>query len=247
MQRVDKALSGYLGESKVSPPSSLQRPTFLYFPDLPAPPYFEANHFSWYEELESRAPALRNELLSVLEEKQLLQPFLGEPKPGQERSYLGGDGSGHQPRWDGFFFHRHGRRFDDNCCRCPETARALDLTTLVRIPGHAPEALYSILGPGSHIRPHTGVTNTRVVTHLPLLVPDKCALSVAGMEHAWREGHCVSFDDTFEHEAWNRSAQTRVILLFDVWNPYLTAEERAAITDLVIGIAELNGEAVLAE
>ena len=167
-------------------------------------------------------------------------PFLGEPPPGMKSEYLAGNAG--RPQWDGFFFHRHGRRNDANCRRAPDTAAALDVAPIVRIPGHAPEALFSVLGAGSHILPHTGVTNTRVVTHLPLLVPGDCTLRVANQRHDWQEGHCVTFDDTFEHEAWNNSDRTRVVLLFDVWNPYLTDVECAGITELVRTIGDLKGD-----
>jgi Aspartyl/asparaginyl beta-hydroxylase and related dioxygenases len=97
-----------------------------------------------------------------------------------------------------------------------------------------------VLHPGTHILPHRGVTNTRLVAHLPLIVPRDCALNVGGEIHAWPEGRCVIFDDTFEHEAWNRSDQTRVVLIMDCWNPDLSAAERAAIAELVAGIGDFN-------
>ncbi|WP_164074103.1 aspartyl/asparaginyl beta-hydroxylase domain-containing protein [Stenotrophomonas maltophilia] len=244
LQRIEQAVAGYLGELRLATAGPEQRPTFLYIPGLPSPRYFDPALFPWYETLQDATPLLREELLSVLEERQLLAPFLGEPSAGRGGSYLGGDGE--QPRWDGFFFHRHGKVFSENAHRCPRTAAALEQVPLVRIEGHAPETLYSVLGPGSHILPHTGVTNSRIVTHLPLIVPEHCALRVAGEEHAWQEGRCVSFDDTWEHEAWNRSQSTRVVLLFDVWNPGLDEAERDAIDALVRGIAELNGEDILA-
>src|SRR5690606_17937362 len=85
-----------------------------------------------------------------------------------------------------------------------------------------------------------GVTNTRVVTHLPLVVPDDCRLRVADHIHAWRPGRCFTFDDTFEHEAWSRSGATRVILLYDVWNTDLTRAEQEALALLVKGLGELD-------
>jgi len=84
------------------------------------------------------------------------------------------------------------------------------------------------------------VTNTRLVTHLPLIVPDHCAIKVGGEERVWREGECFTFDDTFEHEAWNRSERTRVVMLMDIWNPYLTEVEREALTALVPAIGDFN-------
>jgi aspartate beta-hydroxylase len=78
------------------------------------------------------------------------------------------------------------------------------------------------------------------VTHLPLIVPPDCAIRVGGVEHVWQEGRCVTFDDTYEHEAWNRSEQTRVVLILDSWHPDLSEVERAAVTDLVEAIGDFN-------
>ena len=86
-----------------------------------------------------------------------------------------------------------------------------------------------------------------MVAHLPLVVPPGCALHVLGEEpHAWREGEVMVFDDTFEHEAWNRSGELRVILLMDTWNPWLSEAERLACTRLVEGIGDfrLGGERI---
>jgi aspartate beta-hydroxylase len=103
-----------------------------------------------------------------------------------------------------------------------------------------------VLAPGTHILPHHGVTNARVVTHLPLIVPEACALRAGGEEHAWQEGRCITFDDTFEHEAWNRSEQTRVVLIIDNWNPHLSAVERNAVADLIEAIGDFNRECGIA-
>ena len=84
------------------------------------------------------------------------------------------------------------------------------------------------------------MTNTRLVTHLPLIVPESCAIVVGGEKREWREGECFTFDDTFEHEAWNRGASTRVVMLMDCWNPWLTEVERDAVTLLVGAIGDFN-------
>ena len=97
---------------------------------------------------------------------------------------------------------------NDNCAACPVTSNALDAAAARRdVPKHGPEVLFSVFTPGTHLLPHRGVTNTRVVAHLPLIVPPDCALHVGGEDHAWQEGRVVVFDDTYEHEAWNRSDQ----------------------------------------
>jgi len=75
-----------------------------------------------------------------------------------------------------------------------------------------------------------------------LIVPEACAIRVGGVEHAWQEGQCVTFDDTFEHEAWNRSGRTRVVLIVDNWNPHLTPVEREATRRLIEAIGDFNRE-----
>lgn len=241
LRRVEHCLDIYLGEAAANWPNPLQRPKFLYFPDLPTTPYFARELFEWYGELERNTEVIRAELLDVLHQAQGIEPFLTFPSPDLVPQFLGSGPQG-PPAWDAFFFYRHGVRYDENCARCPRTVAILEALPLPRIREHAPEVCFSVLAPGTHILPHHGVTNTRVVTHLPLIVPDQCAIKVGGAEHAWQEGRCVTFDDTFEHEAWNRSDRTRVVLILDTWNPHLTAIEREAVVALVEAIGDFNRE-----
>ncbi|HEY0233220.1 MAG TPA: aspartyl/asparaginyl beta-hydroxylase domain-containing protein [Dokdonella sp.] len=239
LARVEKSLAIYLGDLTAHYPEPKQRPKFLYFPDLPAPRYFERELFPWYAELEAQTDVIRAEMLAALGEDSGFEPFLGHSDDQRAlQDHLRGERG--TPAWNALFFHRHGVRNEENARRCPRTAAALDAAPLCRIRDHSPEACFSVLTPGSHILPHHGVTNTRVVTHLPLVVPDDCALVVAGELRRWQEGTCFSFDDTFEHEAWNRSADTRVVMLLDAWNPYLTEIERLALTDLIGAIGDFN-------
>jgi aspartate beta-hydroxylase len=238
MRRVEHCLEIYLGDHSVVPPDIRQRPKFLYFPGLPSQPYYPRERFPWHAALEVATASIREELQSVLAQDNSLEAFLGTPPPSQQ-AMLQSSG----PRaaaWDAYFFYRHGERYDAHAAACPRTAALLDSLPLTRIRDHAPETLFSVLSPGTHILPHTGVTNVRLVTHLPLIVPPDCALRVGGEIHAWREGHCVTFDDTFEHEAWNRSAETRVVLILDSWNPDLTEAECAAVTELIEAIGDFN-------
>ena len=48
------------------------------------------------------------------------------------------------------------------------------------------------------------------------------------------------FDDTIEHEAWNNSDETRVILIFDVWNPLLSEVERALVREMLEALRAYN-------
>ena len=116
---------------------------------------------------------------------------------------------------------------------CPETAKALAALPRNLIPGRAPSAFFSLLKPRTRIPPHTGVTNTRAIIHLPLIVPGGCGFRVGGETRAWREGEAFAFDDTIEHEAWNDSDHLRVVLIGDLWRPELSADERAAVSAII--------------
>ena len=244
LARVEKCLAVYLTELPANFPDPAQQPKFLYFPDLPTKRFYERELFPWYDALESRASAIRDEMLAVLAEDSGFEPFLGHFDDQQLEGHLA-NASGGKPVWNAFFFYRHGERFEANHARCPQTSAALDGVPLCFVRDHSPETCYSVLTAGSHILPHHGVTNTRLVTHLALIVPEDCALVVGGESHGWDEGRCFTFDDTFEHEAWNRSAKTRVVMLMDVWNPYLTDVEREALQALVVAIGDFNLEAGL--
>ncbi|HUB88894.1 MAG TPA: aspartyl/asparaginyl beta-hydroxylase domain-containing protein [Dyella sp.] len=242
MRRVEHCLHAYLGERQVQTPDPRQRPKFLYFPGIPSQPYYPRERFPWHDALEAATDWMREELRSVLAREQSLEAFLGPPPPGQP-SML--QSSGAQPAaWDAYFFYRHGERYDTHAAACPRTAALLDSLPLTRIRDHAPETLFSVLSPGTHILPHTGVTNVRLVTHLPLIVPPDCALRVGGETRAWQEGRCMTFDDTFEHEAWNRSNETRAVLILDSWNPDLTEAERTGVTALIEAIGDFNEDSV---
>jgi aspartate beta-hydroxylase len=239
LSRVEECLAIYLGEKQAVLPDSRQKPKFLYFPGIPSQTYYGSERFPWQAALEAATEAIKKEMKDVLAEGLSLQPFLQADSPELLDAYLKAS-TDRPPAWDAYFFYRHGERYDDHCDRCSQTTGVLESLPLVRVRDHAPETLYSVLRPGTHILPHRGVTNTRLVTHLPLMVPENCALRVGGETHVWQEGRCITFDDTFEHEAWNKSAETRVVLIVDSWNPDLTEAERAAVTELVGAIGDFN-------
>ena len=124
-------------------------------------------------------------------------------------------------------------RQDEAIARCPQTAAVLAELPLADQPGFAPTALFSALAPHTRIPPHTGSTNARLLTHLPLILPGPAGFRVGNETRSWRMRNAWVFDDTIEHEAWNDADQTRVILIFDVWNPLLSDAERELISSLL--------------
>jgi aspartate beta-hydroxylase len=236
LERVEKCLRIYFNEEAAVYPDPRQQPSFLYFPDLPASPYLDLARCPWLPALEAQTAAIRTEMLSLLPTTQGRERVFGS----DELEQVNLRGLDTAPSWNGYYFYRHGVQRPENCQACPQTALALESLPLARIREHGPEVLYSIFTPGTHLLPHRGVTNTRLVGHLPLMVPENCVLNVGGEHHQWQEGRVVVFDDTYEHEAWNHSNRTRVVMIFDLWNPYLSEAEQAAVTDLIGAIGDFR-------
>jgi aspartyl/asparaginyl beta-hydroxylase (cupin superfamily) len=144
--------------------------------------------------------------------------------------------------WSAFHLLLDGAPVEANCRRCPATMAALALADQPRVQGRSPAAMFSILRPRTRIPPHTGVANTRLVVHLPLIVPEGCGFRVGGETRPWRVGEAWVFDDTIEHEAWNDSDQPRAILICDVWNPRLSPGERELVARVAAAMDRFNAE-----
>jgi aspartyl/asparaginyl beta-hydroxylase (cupin superfamily) len=143
--------------------------------------------------------------------------------------------------WSVYPLWHDGARLPEHLARCPRTAAVLERMPMCDVPHYAPGAFFSVLQPHTHLPPHTGTTNTRSIVHLPLVIPEGCRFRVGSQTHPWSKGRAWVFDDTIEHEAWNDSDQVRIILIFDVWNPLLSAAERDLVSALTVGIGRYYG------
>ena len=199
----------------------------LCYPFLPADEFFDEVHFPWFGELSAKTDAIRDELVELLKNPgEALRPYVRMESGIGENKWSGLD---HSLDWGAIFLWEYGQPNHAVIARCPVTASALEALPRSNIPGRAPSAFFSMLKPRTRIPPHTGVTNTRAIIHLPLIVPDGCGFRVGGETRPWIVGKPFAFDDTIEHEAWNDSDELRAVLIFDVWNPHLTAREQDAI------------------
>nr|WP_255691806.1 aspartyl/asparaginyl beta-hydroxylase domain-containing protein [Luteimonas sp. XNQY3] len=224
--RWDEAVSILAGRSRPYHSECHQ----LHVPRLPATTFYDEALFPWIGELESRTDAIKSELQDMLAScGDAFVPYI-QYGPGDPVNQW--DKLNHSRNWSGFHLYAHGKPVDEHLSQCPRTAEALALVDSAEISGLCPNAMFSALAPGAHIPPHTGETNARLVAHLPLVVPDRCRYRVGYDWREWREGKCWVFDDTIEHEARNDSDHVRVILMFDVWNPLLSLEEREMATAL---------------
>ena len=207
-------------------PVYLQQPTSFYFPGLPQMPWYPLDMFPWARELEQAAPDMRAEIEQVLADDQGLEPYVQEEaeRPSRGHSLL------NDASWSAFHLFRAGERVEENAARCPLIMRLLETLPIPVIEGRSPMALISILKPGTHIPPHHGMLNTRLICHIPLVVPKGCRLRVGAETRQVVEGEAMIFDDSFEHEAWNDGDAVRAVLLFEIWRPEISEDERVALT-----------------
>lgn len=223
-QRVQHAIDLLTGKSEIF----VQRPSSFYFPGLPQIAFFERSEFDWLPALEAATPEIQAELHAAMAADgdfpaYVQTPSNRPPPPNPLRD---------DPSWGAFHLLRSGEPVVGNADRCPATLAALAAAPMPRIPNRAPMALFSLLKPGTHITPHHGMLNTRLIVHLPLIAPPGCALRVGAETRAWSAAEALIFDDSIDHEAWNRSDRTRVVLLFEIWRPEITPPEREALTVL---------------
>jgi hypothetical protein len=212
----------------------LQQPTSFYYPGLAPRPFFEREEFDWVPALEAAAPAIRTELEAVLTDPDALSPYVtADPDRPAKRHALLDD-----PSWSASHLLRNGMPIIENVVRCPKTMAALAAVPIPKIAGRSPMAMFSVLRAGTHIPPHWGMLNTRLICHLPLIVPEGCRLRVGNETRVVETNRTMIFDDSIEHEAWNDSAHTRVVLLFEIWRPDVDESERSALTTLYEAIGQ---------
>ena len=209
-------------------PLYVQQPNMFYFPGLAQRPFFEREEFGWIEEFEAATPAIQAELNALIEGDDAFSAHtVSNPRLPPPNSALLND-----PNWSACHLWQRGRELSEHTSRVPATAAALAIPPIPRISGFAPMIMFSLLRPGTHIAAHHGVTNTRLICHLPLVSTDDCAIRVGAEVRPFEVGKTLIFDDSFEHEAWNRGSGIRVVLLFEIWRPDIGEAERAELSTL---------------
>jgi ornithine lipid ester-linked acyl 2-hydroxylase len=170
-------------------------------------PFLDRAGFPWATGIEGATPEILRELAHVQATQSI--PNFQDISYDQEEITT-------DDKWKTFFLYGYGYRDEANCRLCPHTDRALQ-----QIPG-LKTAMFSILAPGKVIPPHRGPYNGVLRYHLGLIVPDggrTSGIRVGGETRGWQVGESLVFDDSYEHEAWNHSAQQRVVLFVDFERP----------------------------
>lgn len=170
--------------------------------------FFDPARFPWTAKVEAEWTTVRRELDQILLDRASI-PNFQDVAEEQKQATSGTD-------WKTFFFYGYGHRVDENCRRCPDTARLLNV-----IPG-LKTAFFSILAPGKHVPEHRGPYKGVLRYHLGLIVPGPpgaCRIRVGPDVREWQEGASMIFDDSHPHEVWNDAVSLRVVLFVDFIRP----------------------------
>ena len=169
-------------------------------------PVLESAELPWTARLAGQWQTIRAEAEALLPKLEAIPP-LRWVSPDHRRIEQ-------EALWRSFFLYGYGYKAEHNCTRCPETTLLVET-----IPGLV-SAFFSILLPGTHIRPHRGPSKGLVTCHLGLSVPPAgCFMKLDERTVSWREGEWLVFDDTYRHEVRNNTDMPRVILLVHVQRP----------------------------
>ena len=172
------------------------------------PPIYDNAVFPWARDVEREWRVIRGELDRVL----LRQADL----PGFHEISTDVATISQDRGWKTFFLSGYGFKAESNIKLCPKTWAACQ-----KIPGLI-TVMFSILEPGKHLPPHRGPYNGVLRLHLGLIVPEpreRLGIRVEKEVYRWKEGEAVIFDDAYEHEAWNKTQHTRVVLFVDFIKP----------------------------
>ena len=174
---------------------------------VPNDPVLDMRDFAWTAMLREHWQTIRDEAIAVA--------LRGEASPSLATISPDHRSIAKVNMWRSFFIWGYGYRIDENANRCPRTAALVE-----RIPG-LNSAFFSILAPGTHIPEHRGVTKGLITCHLGLIVPrdGDVRMRVHDRVVRWAEGETLVFDDTYQHEVWNDTAGTRVVLLIQFERP----------------------------
>lgn len=221
-------------------PAYEQKPSDFYFPGLPAIEFYDDETWPWLAAFEAAFPAILSELQAdLMRGNEGFAPYVQLPDgvPVDQWSELN-----KSLKWSSLFLKQNGQVVPETAPRFPQTLAALDLVPQPTAHNRSPVAMFSALQPHTRIPAHHGVSNTRLVLHLPLIVPENCGFRVGSETRQWAPGKAWVFNDTIEHEAWNDSDALRVILIADVWNPQLSSDEREMYGLLMRAIDEFHDE-----
>ena len=227
LDRVKQFLRAMAGQIELPRPHKLQYPTYPCFPGLSHQPFHDRGNFPGVKILEDNIGLIRQELAG------LRRQYYADYSPRGKNIMIGSGENLLSERpienWSLYLLYYVGVDIDfEN--RFPETKTLIRALPNVCLDYPWGDALFSLHAPGAHLPAHCSIDNLRVRTHLGIEIPDESAIRVGVEERRWKAGECLVFEDSFEHEVWNRADSSRLVLIVDFWHPDLTKAEQEVLT-----------------
>ena len=129
--------------------------------------------------------------------------------------------------WRYYLIWRQGKFSEAGLSLFPKTVKIISKLESFLYPFG--EVVFIVMKPGVVSPPHTDDINISLTCQLGLNTPDYCGIKVGGVTRSWSRGKTLFFDNSFEHEAWNKSQEERVVLLLDLYHPALTKIEKTLL------------------
>lgn len=236
-ERIDEFARIALGEAPTGTPP-LQDPELYFWPGLESQP-FQDGTVPLIAELEAAYPIVRAELAGLLDAKIAFTPYAqGADASYRQKKFDLEEGS---DRWSIYDLLKPAAESN-----CPKTVELLQRWFRSEL-GEPVTAQFSALRAGAHIPPHCGVSNVFLTAHLGLIVPQGCRIRVGNEKRSWSEGRGFVFDDSFQHEVWNKGDSMRIVFIARFYHPALTELEIEALGTLHERIRTLVGENTAAQ
>jgi hypothetical protein len=229
LRRIEHPIRAAAGQEEPADTGDpLRYPDGLYVPGIKSAAWHSRDWMPDVAVMEAAASDMRAELQHLLKTRGGFQPF-------DEGDY-GFNPANTEGQWNVFYVVLGCREVPGVADVCPKTAAVLR-----SLPNLGMAGMFSALTPGTHLWAHCGPTNAVISLSMGLIVPPGCVIRVGTEERTWQEGKCLVFDDTYEHEVWNRGTGTRFIMLADVWHPELTPVEREVLGEVLWPPGEVEG------
>ena len=215
-------------DTKIAGKLTHYAPSLFFIDQLKKQPSYSSAEFAWANELLRQRKAIKAELGAFLASKhnvELIRPYL----QGAPNAFEGMNDLVNSANWSAIDLFR-----DGDCSKQIESAFPKTITALAQVPCYQLEetpfeVFFSILKPGQIISSHYGQSNHSLTVHLPIDIPDHCYLDVDSERLSWQQDDLLIFDDNFLHSASNKSARDRIVLIFSIWHPDLSKNERTSI------------------
>lgn len=203
-------------------------PELFFIPGLTTKPFYSDKELAGAEQLNQKCGKINSELTHAMQQqliKDTVRPYLDNNF--SSHSSLSELANSHN--WLAIDLFKNGEPNSKVSTLFPETLDALKALPTYSLDENPFEVFFSFLKPHQSIAPHFGQSNHALTVHLPLDIPNDCYLEVGAQKQPWNENEVLVFDDSFLHSAHNGSGLSRVVLIFSIWHPDLSTDERAAV------------------